>query len=266
MREIWKDIPGYEGIYQASNLGRVKSVKRKCWHKDAHGGRALFHYKGKILKQSINKYGYMTVPLGTAHPCMTVHRLVCTAFHANTEDKPFVNHIDGDKTNNCPENLEWCTNQENQIHAVKVLGRHQGARQSKKIKCVETGEVFKNSIIAAKGDKVKATRIRMVANKYYGRRTCDGKHWEFVEDKDFHINSKFRKHSGSSTDIVIKPVICLETGIKYQSISEASRVTGIPSATISSTCHHRYAKTRGAHWEFVRSGVEGGGNFQTSGN
>lgn len=109
MIEIWKDIEGYENSYQISNLGRVKSLGNKSNHK-----------KEIILKQCIIM-GYKCVGL-TKNSKMTikkVHRLVANAFISNTYNKQQVNHKDGNKFNNCVNNLEWCTAKENSIHAVK---------------------------------------------------------------------------------------------------------------------------------------------------
>lgn len=108
--EIWKDIIGWEGCYQISNLGSVKSLKRKNVLKD------------KILKHRINKYGYACVTFRspTKNAYYTIHRLVAITFILNLESKLEVNHIDGNKLNNHINNLEWCTNRENIEHAVKI--------------------------------------------------------------------------------------------------------------------------------------------------
>ena len=180
--EVWKDIDGYDGRYQVSNLGHVKSVDWEEYRRDAHGGIALFRYKGKELKLSVGVQGYLVVPLGKLHPSNRVHRLVAKAFIPNPDNKPFVNHIDGDVANNKVENLEWCTNQENQIHASKVLLHKQGAYQNKPVRCVETGEIFENSFRAAGESRHTASNIRMAASPKYPRKTCMGYHWEFVEN------------------------------------------------------------------------------------
>lgn len=177
--EIWKDIAGYEGLYQVSNFGRVKSIDRVVLQKDAHGGYAKFHYKSKILELPINSEGYNQLKLDGK--IIRVHRAVAQAFIPNPANKPFINHKDGNKLNNRVENLEWCTNQENQIHASKILGHKQGRHLDRKVRCVETDEIFENSMIAANGIRHKANNIRAVANHYYGRNTCGGYHWEFVD-------------------------------------------------------------------------------------
>lgn len=107
--ETWKNIKGYEGLYQVSNMGRVKSLERK--------GRK----SERILKQAVTHDGYLRVGLyaGGKQKTLKVHRLVCEAFHENPDNKPEVNHIDEDKTNNNAANLEWCTRRENVNHGSR---------------------------------------------------------------------------------------------------------------------------------------------------
>ena len=116
MQEVWKDIKGYEGHYQISSNGRVKSLARMRLGKND----CLISLKEKILKQKTTKSGYKSVHLRCmekqSHP--TVHRLVAEAFIENPENKLTVNHIDANKENNCVTNLEWSTHSEQMIHAV----------------------------------------------------------------------------------------------------------------------------------------------------
>lgn len=117
MQEIWKDIEGYEGLYQVSNLGNIKSLKRKTWN-----GYIFVQKEDLILKPGLNAKKYLYVSLSKDNKTHTyrVHRLVAQTFIPNPENKPQVNHIDGNKSNNNVDNLEWCTNSENQIHAFKL--------------------------------------------------------------------------------------------------------------------------------------------------
>lgn len=109
-QEIWKDINGYEGIYQVSNKGRVRSLDRKVWN---------YTKKGRILKPHDNGHSYLNVGLhgeNSVNKHAYIHRLVAEAFIPNPDNKPEVNHIDFNKRNNCVENLEWVTEEENKKH------------------------------------------------------------------------------------------------------------------------------------------------------
>ena len=116
--ETWRDIKGYEGLYQVSNLGRVKSLGRTVPSK---GGSKQYR-KERILKQAANRGGYLLVSLCKGcgkQKTHKVHRLVCEAFHKNPKNKPCVNHIDENKANNVASNLEWCTAKENCKHGTR---------------------------------------------------------------------------------------------------------------------------------------------------
>lgn len=122
MQEIWKDVKGYEGFYQVSNLGNVKSLTRENVYYNPYAGRDCVRtFRERILKQKKNRGGYIVVHLRDASSDLeswpTVHRLVSEAFIPNPENKPTINHKDGVKTNNLLDNLEWNTWSENTKHA-----------------------------------------------------------------------------------------------------------------------------------------------------
>lgn len=114
MEEIWKDVVGYEGLYQVSNLGRVKSIDTILKCKNGYRRR-----NGRILRQKFDGKGnYLEVSLSKESKVTTysVHRLVAQSFIVNSKNKAEVNHKNRLKTDNRAENLEWCTRSENQLH------------------------------------------------------------------------------------------------------------------------------------------------------
>ena len=160
--EIWKPVVGFEGLYEVSNMGRVRNRM------------------GRIMTLSFNRNGYHRVHLinNSREKFMLVHRLVSMAFIPNPENKPFVNHLNGIKTDNKVENLEWCTSSENMQHAVKVL--HKKFR-TKPVICVETGKRF-NSIKEADG------YLGYLGKGHIGdcckgtRQTAGGYHWRYTDE------------------------------------------------------------------------------------
>ena len=118
MEEIWKDIPEYEGLYQASNLGRIRSIKR-------------YGTSGKILKGEIDEWGYIRISLSKNNKPKKnkAHRLILMTFCPTNDPKLQVNHKDGNKQNNKLENLEWCSASYNTIHSyINGLNKTRGIK------------------------------------------------------------------------------------------------------------------------------------------
>ena len=208
MNEIWKDIEGYEGFYKISNFGRVKSLKRKDTK-----GRTV---RERILKPCIVD-GYYSVTLyKDIRKIFKIHRLIAMAFIPNIENKPFINHIDGNKKNNSIDNLEWVTNQENIKHAFKIglikgrkgkfnpmygkkfnqehrdkIGKSRDYKKAgdhilaKKVRCITTNEVFDCIKSASETYKVDKSSISKCCK---GKQRTAGKHpvtnesltWEYL--------------------------------------------------------------------------------------
>lgn len=165
--EVWKNIEGYEGLYQVSNMGRVKSLKQN---------------KERILKQAVTNDGYLRVGLyaGYKRKMFAVHRLVCQAFHENPDNKPEVNHIDEDKTNNNAVNLEWCTRKENVNHGSR--NERTGKAESKLVgQYTLDGELIKiwpSTIEAKRQAGFDCGHISRVANGE--RKTHKGFVWKYI--------------------------------------------------------------------------------------
>lgn len=119
LEEVWKDIPGYEGWYQVSNLGRVKRIKKVHCN---HGNRNIIE-REHILTPTKDRKGYLIVILsndGNNKKHCKVHRLVAEAFIPNIEKKPQVDHINRIKNDNRVCNLRWVTNSENQYNSTNT--------------------------------------------------------------------------------------------------------------------------------------------------
>ena len=171
----------YEGFYQVSNLGRVRSLDRIVTQQ---GRGKVFHgnRKSKILKQHLQNCGYLLVWLsrqGRKKKALTVHRLVAESFVKNPYGYDFVNHKDGDKTNNNYENLEWCTKSQNCKHAYNVLNHK--PPNCVAVRCKETGQCFNSITEAAQVMNANKCAIGHVLSKR--SKTAGGFSWERIQDQ-----------------------------------------------------------------------------------
>lgn len=159
--EEWRDIPGWEGLYQVSDEGQVRVI----------GGRQGAIDK-KLQNLKIRGCGYVYANLSRSHKKaqVGVHRLVAMAFIPNPENKPQVNHIDGDKTNNAVSNLEWVTQEENCSHSHRI-GLHDEDIRRRSIPVIatniSTGEVteYKSAREASRVLGISQGTISAIAKK-----------------------------------------------------------------------------------------------------
>jgi len=145
--EIWKPVIGYEGYYEVSSCGRVRSIDHYANTGILHSNERLV--KGHVLKQNNKRNGYLTVDLSNGNHVKTilVHKLVATAFLEKKAYHTQVNHINCDKHDNRVENLEWCTGEENRAHAKANNLYHNPNKKT--VKCKQTGQTFESSYKAA---------------------------------------------------------------------------------------------------------------------
>lgn len=182
--EIWKDVIGYEGIYQVSNTGRVKRIGE---YTNQYGSIGKCE---RILKPGKKDNGYLFYNLSVENHTKIkyAHRAVAEAFIPNPLNKPTVNHIDGDRTNNAVENLEWNTYLENNIHSIDVLHKGEHNRRNRSdLKPVIQFDINMN-IVKEYPSMREAQRqtgvlgIDKVCNRSRYRKTAGGYIWIYKDD------------------------------------------------------------------------------------
>ena len=175
MAEIWKSLPETP-IYEVSNLGNVRSLTRKMPFKGGLWGSTERTYWGRTLSPGKSRHdGYAYVHLsipGSKSKNFYVHRLVAAAFVAGDRALT-VNHIDGDKSNNCASNLEWVSQRQNNVHAIEVLKRKPARQRPVRVNGVQ----FDNQTLAAKSLGVTASQISKAARRGH---LCHGLRVEHV--------------------------------------------------------------------------------------
>ena len=178
VREIWKDIRGYEGSYQASNLGRIRSLDRLINYKN---GKKVF-YKGIILTPEINNGGYFEIQLSTntKYKHYKVHRLIAETFISNPNNLPIINHKDHNKLNNNINNLEWCTRKYNNNYEPKKTKFPKSVKINQYDKNMNFIKTYNSLAEVSKEFNVSITSIRYCC---LGKnKTCKGYIWKYLKE------------------------------------------------------------------------------------
>jgi len=191
-QEVWKDITGYEGYYQVSTCGRVRSVDR--WVPRTDG--TMFHCRSKILKplsnrgggrrgQKKGRYLYVNLTRHHAYKSVFIHRLVAETFIPNPNPEIYTqcNHIDEDSYNNHVENLEWCTAKENVNHGTRNERANVPLRKPVRM-LTKDGELvceFASTKEAYRHTGINSSQISACCNKRPKFYTAGGFRWEFAQ-------------------------------------------------------------------------------------
>ena len=236
--EIWKEIEGYEGKYSVSTEGNIRNNNTGAQLKPGRTGKKR-NYHTVVLYGKSKK----------DRKSWSVHRLVAQAFIPNPQNKPQVNHIDGNPSNNNLENLEWCTNSENQKHAFRLglqkpaihrLGvKGKDNPNSKKVhQFTFEGEYIKtyHSVTEASlQNNINTAGIVLTCQGKRGK--CGGYKWSYDKEKIPIFNSKSRAYTRQpykkDWKRLKKYILDTYTGIFYMTLEEASTSVGIKRTTLS---------------------------------
>lgn len=243
--EIWKPIEGYEGHYEVSTYGRVRSVDRIIEQQ-----RGTHLYRGCIIKQYPNNKGYMTVRLSmnSTKRTFTVHRLVASAFIDNPNNLPCINHKDETKSNYV-WNLEWCTQSYNLSYGT--LPNRRRLAYGKRVAMYDlNGEYIKSflSIHSAHDETgVSRTQIRNCCDRL--SHTAGGYLWRYDDnDRQDYVEKPSYKNKK-------RIVLQYDKGMKllgqYSSIREAERITGFKHENIGACCRGKMKTSNGYIWKYA---------------
>lgn len=185
MEKIWKDVIGYEGFYEVSSIGNIRSVGRTVTRIDG----VQYFKKSKLMSPCLSSCNYLTVTLtdSASQKSVLVHRIVAMAFVDGFDETLFVNHKDGNKLNNSVENLEWVTRKENVSHACKLglIPKDADRKDSKKIiQCDKKGNFIKEFDSLKQVQRtlgIPVSNLSAVANNYKHHKTAGGYSWKYKD-------------------------------------------------------------------------------------
>lgn len=181
--EIWRDVKDFEGFYQVSNFGRIKSLDRIIQQHHRNQRNVEHIYKGKILKGNINKNGYITVDLHKKGKIKTflLHRLIAETFIPKVKGKNIINHKDNNPTNNQVNNLEWCTQSENIKYAYE-FGNKKPPHQKRIIQFDRNNNFICEWESQTQIERVLGIKQANISKVCLGKRSQAGGYlWEFIK-------------------------------------------------------------------------------------
>lgn len=212
-KEIWKSIKDFENRYEVSNKGRVRSLLRMVTDKRGIKWRV----DAKMLNPK-DRNGYSHVALWKENECYTfkVHRLVAQAFIPNPKNKPFVNHLNGKKKDNRSENLEWCTQQENNAHARRTGLSYDVRGEEVGLSKLTEKDVIKIRKLRNKGMMYKDIAPMFGINTSCVRAACTGRTWNHV---DFPLCDSL-PYKRLTREVIEEMVRLRDEGYEYLEIGE----------------------------------------------
>lgn len=241
-KEIWKSIENYEGLYEVSNLGRVRSLDRVVFQQ----GRNQV-YRGTIMSQFKDKHGYYHIRLSKKNKKKTfsVHRLVAKAFIPNPKNYPCVNHKDENPKNNKVMNIEWCTHKYNINYGTATYRR--AVKMGKRIAQYDkNGKLIATFYSINEAERITNVKIGNVVGEK--SRTAGGFFWRFCGSKVFdEIAVSLAKNH---TRKIFQYSKNLEFISSYESGHEASLKTGLKHENILSCCRGKQQTCGGFVWAF----------------
>ena len=242
--EIWKDVKGFEGRYQVSNMGRVRSIERTCVDKL---GR-IRHVKGMILKDSLNKgRGYYRVSLSDGHRNYThyeVHRLVAIHFVPGYKKGLVVNHKNEIKTDNRDENLEWCTQAYNLAYSDVVAWKRKPLYQYdlegnliKIFKCGNQAEIELGFTVV---HAIYASKRGYTHGFLFSLEPHTKEYWQKVTKENKGSTRRIVQYDDDGNEIAI-----------FNSIKEAADLFGVTSTCICNCCNGKSIHAAGYIWKYL---------------
>lgn len=179
MKEIWKDIHNYEGLYQISNYGRVKSLERKV--KNTKSSYRIVKEKILSCNKCSNGYYYIILYKNQNKKTYRIHRLVADAFIPNNDNLLEVNHIDENKENNNVNNLEWCNHKYNMNYGTSIK-RNAEKHKKQVIQYTKNNEIIKEySSLKEASDKIGIDSSSIMRCCKGKQKTCGGYIWKYKE-------------------------------------------------------------------------------------